>query len=120
MRKQVERIQERATLICDEARTYRVSCDITVYREYVDTTGYGPKQFTPGDFEIVGSIIPENLPAITPVGESNVLDLGNGRKLGIWFGSQWMEKFRTKPFNVNDNMTFYDTHLYRRLEEEQE
>lgn len=121
MRKQVEKIDnKRATLICDETRTYRVTCNITVYQVYVDTSGYGGREFTPGDYELVGSIIPENLPAMTPVGqESNILDLGNGRKLSVWFAANFMEKFRTKPFNVNDDMTFYDTPLYRRLEEEQ-
>jgi hypothetical protein len=63
MRKQIESIQRRATLISGETRTHRVSCNITVYQEWVDTSGYGGKQYTPGTFAVVGTIAPENLPA---------------------------------------------------------
>jgi hypothetical protein len=119
MRKQVERIQQQASLICDETRTYRVSCNITVYQNYVDTSGYGGRQYTPGTFEIVGTIVPENLPGPAPVGqETNVLDFGNGRKISINFRGQMLERFKSKPFSENDDMTFFDTPLYRRLEEE--
>jgi hypothetical protein len=120
MRKQVERIQGRGTLTLDGATVLLVSYSITVYQKYVDTSGYGGKSYDPGGFEIEGTVTPENVTgfAVQCGQETNVLYVGKGRTVDI-NTPELLQRFQSVRFSVHDEMTFFDTPLYRKLEEEQ-
>ncbi len=120
MRKQVERIQGKGTLNLDGDKVLQVSYSITVYQKYVDTSGYGGKSYDPGGFEIEGTVTPEDVTgfAVQCGQETNVLDVGRGRAIDI-NTPELLQRFQSFRFSVHDEMNFFNTPLYRKLEEEQ-
>jgi hypothetical protein len=120
MRKQVETIRKNATLTLDGERTFRVSVDITVRQNYLTVKGYVTTH-EPTDYDIRGKVRLLDLREILiPCGEkTNVLDLGNDRKIDI-HAPEIYQRGQSFTFDsYHDQMTFFDTPLYRRLEEEQ-
>lgn len=120
MRKQVETIRQNATLTLDGERTLRATVDITVYQNYLTVSGYRTTH-EPADFDIRGKVRLLDLREILiPCGkETNVLDLGNGRKIDI-HAPEIYQRGQSFTFDsYHDQMTFFGTPLYRRLEEEQ-
>lgn len=120
MRTQVERIKGRGTLTLDGAKVLHVSYSITVYQEYLVSCGFGGKSSDPGGFEIVGTVTPEDVTgfALQCGQETNVLDLGKGRRIDI-NTPELLQRFKNFRLSVHDEMNFFDTPLYRKLEEEQ-
>lgn len=118
MRKQVERIQGRGTLTLDGNKVLRVSYNITVYQRYVVSDGYGGKSYDPGTYEVEGTVTPEDVTgfALQCGQETNVLDVGKGRTIDI-NTPELLQRFQSFRFSVHDEMNFFDTPLYHKLEE---
>ena len=120
MKKQVEKIQNRGTLTLDGTKVLRITYNITVYQKYVASHGYGGKSYDPGTYEVEGTVTLEDVIALAlQCGqETNVLDLGKGRKIDI-NTPELLQRSQSFRFSVHDEMNFFDTLLYQKLEEEQ-
>lgn len=121
MRKQVETIRKNATLTLDGERTLRVAVDIIVYQTYLTVRGYTTTHEPTSDYPFRGKVTLLDLreSQILCGKETNVLDLGDGRKIDIQSPATYRRGESFTFSSYHDEMTFFDTPLYRKLEEEQ-
>ncbi len=116
MEKLVERIHGKATLTLDGVRKLPVAYDISVYQEYLVSDAFGSKGYDSAGLNLKGVVTPGNIGLAVQCGqETNVLDLGAGRKIDI-NPPVLLQRFQGFGFSVHDEMNFFDTPLYRRLE----
>lgn len=112
----IERPKGRGTLTLDGSTTLRVSFRIEVYQNYLEGDGIKEK----ADYFVRGEIVPVDRirGGILKCGEdTNVLDLGEGRKVDILAPEIILQDGFT--FNsLHDEMTFFETDFYRRRGEE--